>query len=158
MTTTTFAPMSASTAAVTRQHARRLTGAGLIASTVAGAVTLVVFAVTGGPGALLASAIALALTVGFYALGQLLVMRFATGDPRMLMAVALTSFAVRSGLLLAALGTWSTRTDVAWGDRLAVVTTVSVAVVAWLVGEFWAFKGLRIPAFDPVDDTTGAGR
>lgn len=158
MTTTTFAPMSPSAAAVTRRHGRRLAGAGCLAGSVAGAVCLVVVGVLGGPGPLPAAIAALVLTLGFYGLGQLVVMRFATGDPRMLMGAALASYGARSGLLLLALGAWSTATDVPWADRLAVVSTISVAVVAWLVGEFWAFRGLRIPTFDPADDQPGATR
>lgn len=148
MMTTAIPPMSGLAARAVHERGRRLFVAGMAGGHVLGIPCVVAFALLGGSRGFASAAAALALVLFSYGVGQWVVFRFSTADPRTLFAVALISFLGRSILLGLALAGATTLVQAERLDRTALVVTAAAALVGWLVCEIVAFTRLRIPVFD----------
>ena len=148
MLTTEIPPMSGLAARAVHVRGRRLFLAGMAGAHVLGLPCLVAFGLISGAVGFGSAAVALALVLFFYGVGQWLVFRFSTSDPRTLFVIALGSFMGRSLLLGAALMAASSLVDATRLDPTALVVTAAAALVGWLTCEILVWSRLRIPAFD----------
>ncbi len=130
-------------------RARRLLRGGLLGGGVAAVLALLVAALVSGLDGVLSAAVAVAIVLFFYGLGQYVMVRSADTDARTLMAVSLVSYGFRVGVLGVVLWAFDSYAD-RWPAMIPGVlfgTTVAV-VVGWLAAEIWAFAHLRIGVFD----------
>ena len=130
-------------------RARKLLLGGAIGGLSATALCLAGFALGyGGPG-LISAALAAAMVLFFYGLGQYVMVLFADAGARTLLTVSLCSYTTRVvvlGLVLVLYNryheTWPTLVPM-----VIFVTTIAV-VAGWLVVEVFVFSRLRIGAYD----------
>lgn len=140
--------MSGLAARAVHVRGRRLFLAGMAGAHALGVPCVVVFALVAGRTGLASASMGVALVLFFYGVGQWLVFRFSTGDPRTLFMVAIASFVGRSVLLGVALTVASPLVEAARLDRTALVVSASAALVGWLACEIAVWARLRIPVFD----------
>ncbi len=148
MMTTVTPPMSGSVARAMHGRSRRLFVAGMAGAHIAGVPCLVAFGIANGAVGLASAAVAWACVLFFYGVGQWLVFRFSTADPRTLFAVALISFGVRSALLGAVLVACLELIGPGRLDDVAMVVTATASLVGWLACEIVTWGRLRIPVYD----------
>lgn len=130
-------------------RARQLLLAGLSGGLAATVVVLVVFGLLEGSRGVFSVLLAAAVVLFFYVLGQLVMVRFADADARLLMAVALASYTFRVLVLGVVLVAFDGRRDSLPGVHPpAVFWTICAVVVGWLVVEAVVFTRLRITVFD----------
>ena len=130
-------------------RARRLLLGGFVGGGAAALLSLAVAGLVHGTGGVLSAAVAAAVVLFFYGLGQYVMVRSADAGARRLMAVSLVSYTTRVGILGLVLWVFDTYAD-RWPAMIPVVlflTTVAV-VVGWLAVEIWTFARLRIGAYD----------
>lgn len=134
---------------VASSRARALLVAGLVGAHVAALTCVGVFLVTDGlPGAA-SAALAAAMVVFFYTVGQLVQVRYADAPARDLMRISVASYIARVTALGGLLALYVTLgTDAERLRPVPVAVTAIATVVAWLGCEAYAFRRLRIPHFD----------
>jgi ATP synthase protein I len=147
-----------------RETARRLLIAGLAGAHAAGIACVAGFALGGGVGPGVTAAIAAAIVIAFFTIGQAVQIIVARSTPRVAMFAALGSYTVR----VTAMGyvLWivlAQRESYGWIDAPAAVITTVLVAQGWLFAEFWQYRRLRIPAFDagyepPPGDTQGGSQ
>jgi hypothetical protein len=131
------------------ERAWALLRGGLAGGAAAALLSLLVAGLVHGRDGMLSAAVAVAIVLFFYGLGQYVMVRSADADARTLMAVSMTSYGFRAAVLGVVLWTFDTYAD-RWPAMIPVVlfaVTVTV-VVGWLVAEIWTFARLRIGVFD----------
>lgn len=130
-------------------RARTLLRGGLVGGAAAALLSLLVAGLVHGRDGMLSAAVAVAIVLFFYGLGQYVMVRSADADARTLMAVSMTSYGFRAGVLGVVLWSFDSYAD-RWPAMIPVVlfaATVTV-VVGWLAAEIWTFARLRIGVFD----------
>ncbi|GAA1436558.1 hypothetical protein GCM10009616_36730 [Microlunatus lacustris] len=130
-------------------RARRLLRGGLAGAAAAALVSLLVAGFVHGLDGVLSAAVAVAIVLFFYGVGQYVMVRSADAGAWTLMAVSMVSYGFRAGVLGVVLWTFVTYAD-RWPAMIPGVlsaTTVAV-VVGWLAAEIWTFAHLRIGVFD----------
>jgi ATP synthase protein I len=133
-----------------RDRARRLLLAGLSGAVAVSVLCVAGFALGGGSGAAATALISAATVVAFCALGQWVQVRVADSPPKIVLVAALASYTARVTVLSFVLVVFLSQRDAfPWIDAPAAVVTTVLVVHGWLLAEFWAFRKLRIPAFDP---------
>lgn len=142
-------------------RARRLLVGGFTGGAAAAVLSLLVGGIAHGTEGVLSAAVAAALVLFFYGVGQYVMVRSADAGARTLMAVSLVSYTTRVAILGLVLWVFDTYAD-AWSTMIPMVlflTTVAV-VVGWLAVEIWTFARLRIGVYDteyvPPSGTGGA--
>ena len=141
-------------------RARKLLLGGMFGGVGAAVLAMIGFTIALGPAGLISAAVAAAVVLFFYSVGQLVMVRFADAGARTLLAVAMASYTARVvvlGVLLLAYGRFGQSWD-ALRPTPVFLTTVAV-VVGWLLVEVVVFSRLRINAYDteytpPVQDGT----
>ena len=108
-----------------------------------------------GPAAGLSALVAALATLAFMGLGQWVQVRFADAPPQRMMIAWFASYLLRVGLpgLVAGGRGRKPRTARRHGPVRVAITTILV-VTGWLAAEIWVFSRLRIPVFDPPEDTS----
>jgi hypothetical protein len=131
------------------QRARKLLLGGAVGGVAATVVCLVVAGLLLGRSGVLSAAVAAALVLFFYGLGQYVMVLFADVGARLLLSVALLSYTTRVLVLGLALLVYQRNADAlsALVPNAVFLTTVGV-VVGWLVAEVWVFARLRVTAYD----------
>ncbi len=130
-------------------RARKLLYGGLLGGIVATVVCLVLFTVLYGTDGLISAAIAAAMVLFFYLVGQLVMVMFADAGARTLLAVSMTSYTGRVvvlGLVLLFYARYSAQ----WPTLvpMAIFFTTIGVVVGWLAVEIYVFSRLRIGIYD----------
>lgn len=130
-------------------RARKLLFAGLAGGVVATIVCLVVFTLLYGVPGLLSAALAAAMVLFFYLVGQLVMVMFADAGARTLLVVSMTSYTARVvvlGLVLLFYARYAER----WPslEPMAIFFTTIGVVVGWLAVEIFVFNRLRITIYD----------
>lgn len=131
-----------------RQRTWRLLRGGLLGLAVAAVPTLALCWLFAGPAALATGAGAAGVVLAFFALGQSLQLFVADASPRIVLVVALASYALRVvllGVLLSAALNAPAPSSLHAGSLLAATLA---ATLGWITGEVIAFTRLRIPVFD----------
>jgi hypothetical protein len=113
------------------------------------ALSLLGFGLGYGTRGLVSAAVAAAMVLFFYGLGQYVMVRFADAGARTLLLVALCSYTARVVILGLVLLVYHENAEAWSGLRPTAVFLTTVAVVAgWLLVEVWVFSRLRIGAYD----------
>lgn len=135
-------------------RARQLFMAGFLGAHAIALTCVVGFAIGGGTGPAATSAIAAAIAIVFFAIGQGVQIWVAERPPKVVLIAALSSYTLRVTLLGLAL--WAVvvqRDRYVWIDPPAAILTTVLVVHGWLAAEFWVFSKMRIPAFDTPSPT-----
>lgn len=131
------------------QRARKLLLGGAVGGLAATLACLLGFGLGYGSAGVLSAAVAAALVLFFYGLGQYVMVLFADAGARLLLSVALFSYTTRVLLLGLALLVYQRNADALSSLVPMAVFLTTVAVVAgWLVVEVWVFARLRVGAYD----------
>jgi hypothetical protein len=130
-------------------RARKLLAGGATGGTAAAVLCLVGFGAGYGTRGLVSAAVAAAMVLFFYGVGQYVMVLFADAGARTLLSVALCSYTARVVVLGLVLLVYNRHAE-AWSAlRPTAVFLTTVAVVAgWLLVEVWVFTRLRIGAYD----------
>ncbi len=130
-------------------RARQLLAAGAVGGHVALVTCVGVFAVAGGVNPALSAALAGAVTIAFFVVGQAVQVLVADAPARRVLIASLASYLLRvtalGGLLMLAL---NNPYRLSWLDPTAVAITTIAVVVGWLATELWRYSRLRIPVYD----------
>ena len=130
-------------------RARKLLYAGLIGGIAAAALSLVLFTILYGTSGLISAAIAAAMVLFFYVVGQLVMVMFADAGARTLLVVSMTSYTGRVvvlGLVLLLYSRYSERWPTL--EPMVIFFTTIAVVVGWLAVEIFVFNRLRIGIYD----------
>lgn len=131
------------------QRARQLLYGGLAGGIAAAVLSMIGFAVAYGSRGLGSAALASVIVLFFYVVGQLVMVRFADAGARLLMAVALASYAFRVLVLGVVLVVFDRYRDTVTAiEPMAVFWTICAVVLGWLSVEAFVFTRLRITVFD----------
>jgi hypothetical protein len=130
-------------------RARKLLWGGAVGGLGATALCLAGFALGYGWPGLLSAALAAAMVLFFYGLGQYVMVLFADAGARTLLTVSLCSYTTRVVVLGLVLLLYE-RHHQAWPTLIPMVIFVTtIAVVAgWLIVEVFVFSRLRISVYD----------
>jgi hypothetical protein len=129
-------------------RARKLLAGGATGGMVAAVACLIGFGLGYGRDGLLSAALAAAMVLFFYGVGQYVMVLFADAGARTLLSVALCSYTARVVVLGLALLIYHKHAE-SWRLLPTAVFLTTVAVVAgWLLVEVWVFSRLRIAAYD----------
>ena len=134
------------------ERARKLLFGGLLGGVVAAVLAMVGFGMGMGVRGLASAALASAMVLFFYTVGQLVMVKFADAGARLLLSVALASYTGRVvvlGLVLLLYARFADRFPVL--PLVVFLSTVAV-VVGWLVVEVIVFSRLRISVYDVNDE------
>jgi hypothetical protein len=130
-------------------RARKLLFGGLLGGVGAAVLCLIGFGLGMGTSGLLSAALAAAMVLFFYSVGQLVMVRFADAGARTLLSVAMASYTARVVVLGLLLLLYHKHADSWPALRPMAVFLTTVAVVAgWLLVEVFVFSRLRIGAYD----------
>ncbi len=143
------AAQAASGPSVHVRRARKLLLGGAVGGVAATLACLLGFGMAYGSAGVVSAAVAAALVLLFYGLGQYVMVLFADAGARLLLSVALFSYTTRVLLLGLALLVYQRNADaLSFLVPMAVFLTTVGVVVGWLVAEVWVFTRLRVGAFD----------
>jgi hypothetical protein len=132
-------------------RARKLLYGGLTGGVAAAVLAMVGFGIGMGLRGLVSAALASAMVLFFYSVGQLVMVRFADAGARLLLSVALASYTSRVVVLGLVLLVFSRNSDRLPVNPLVVFLSTIAVVVGWLVVEVMVFSRLRIGVFDAND-------
>lgn len=131
-----------------RRRAARLLVGGLIGGHL-GALLAIGISVAGGRYAVASAAIAAAVTIAFFTIGQAVQVGLAESSATAVLIGSLASYFLRVGVLgLVVLLALQSPALAAWLNPFAVVGATIAVVVGWLTGEITVFRRLRIPVYD----------
>jgi hypothetical protein len=130
-------------------RARKLLYGGLVGGVAASVVCLILFTVLYGTQGLISAALAAAMVLFFYLVGQLVMVMFADAGARTLLAVSMTSYTGRVVVLGLVLLVYSRNID-NWPTLapMAIFFTTIAVVIGWLAVEIFVFSRLRIGIYD----------
>ena len=131
------------------QRARKLLLGGAIGGLAASLLCLVGFTIAYGMAGLASAALAAAMVLFFYGVGQYVMVLFADAGARTLLAVSMASYTTRVVLIGLVLVLYN-RYYESWPTLIPMVifVTTMVVVVGWLAVEIFVFSRLRIGAYD----------
>lgn len=130
-------------------RARKLLLGGLVGGVTAAVASLVVFTILDGTRGLASAALAAAMVLFFYGVGQLIMVAFADAGARTLLAVSMASYTGRVVVLGLVLLVYNRRSEdfpELW--PMAIFVTTIAVVVGWIAVEIWVFSRLRIGVYD----------
>lgn len=123
-----------------------MTRTAFIPTLLVGPPALVVAVATGGSRAALGSLLGYAVTIGFFLLGMLVMMRM-TGDTPPLLFMA-TALAVFFGQLIFLLVVILVLQDASWLDGMAFGLTALAVALVWQVSQIVGYLRTRRPVYD----------
>jgi hypothetical protein len=130
-------------------RARKLLFGGLAGGLAAAVLSMVLFTVLDGTRGLASAALASAMVLFFYGVGQLVMVAFADAGARTLLAVSMASYTARVvilGLVLLIYNKNSAAFPELW--PMAIFVTTIAVVAGWIGVEIWVFNRLRIGVYD----------
>lgn len=130
-------------------RARKLLLGGLVGGVGAAVLSMVLFTILDGTRGLASAALASAMVLFFYGVGQLVMVAFADAGARTLLAVSMASYTGRVvvlGLVLLLYNKHKEAFPELW--PMAIFVTTIAVVVGWIAVEIWVFSRLRIGAYD----------
>lgn len=131
------------------ERARKLLFGGAVGGVAASVLCVLGFGIGYGGAGVLSAAVAAALVLLFYGVGQYIMVLFADAGARLLLSVALFSYTTRVMLLGLALLLYQRNADaLTFLEPIPVFLTTVGVVVGWLAAEVWVFTRLRVGAFD----------
>jgi hypothetical protein len=146
---TDSAPPTASGPSIHVIRARKLLLGGLVGGVTAALLSLVGFGLGYGWSGFISAALAAAMVLFFYGVGQYVMVLFADAGARTLLMVSMTSYTARVVILGLVLLLYSKYHEVWPTLRPMAIFVTTIAVVAgWLIVEVFVFSRLRIGAYD----------
>lgn len=130
-------------------RARKLLLGGLVGGVGAAVLSMILFTVLDGTRGLASAALASAMVLFFYGVGQLVMVAFADAGARTLLAVSMASYTGRVVVLGLVLLLYNKHTA-AFPDLwpMAIFVTTIAVVAGWIAVEIWVFSRLRIGVYD----------
>ena len=115
----------------------------------ASALCMIGFTIAYGRSGLISAALAVAMVLFFYGVGQYVMVLFADAGARTLLTVSMCSYTARVVLLGLVLVLYNGHRD-AWPTLIpmAIFVTTIIVVAGWLVVEVFVFSRLRIGVYD----------
>lgn len=151
---TTDAPYRPQPPSIHVIRARKLLFGGLAGGLVAAVVSLAIFGIMFGTRGLVSAAIAAAMVLFFYVVGQLVMVMFADAGARTLMGVSMASYTARVAILGILLLTYNNNREM-WPSviPMAIFVSTVLVVLGWLAAELLVFSRLRIGIYDEPADS-----
>jgi hypothetical protein len=130
-------------------RARKLLLGGAIGGVAAAAICLIGFTIAYGTTGLISAALAAAMVLFFYGVGQYVMVLFADAGARTLLLVSMCSYTARVVILGLVLLLYNNHHE-SWPTLrpMAIFVTTIIVVAGWLVVEVFVFSRLRIGAYD----------
>jgi hypothetical protein len=130
-------------------RARKLLRGGALGGVTAAIVCMIGFAVGYGTSGLISAALASAMVLFFYGVGQYVMVLFADAGARTLLAVSMCSYTARVVILGLVLVLYNAHHE-AWPTLtpMVIFLTTIIVVAGWLIVEVFVFSRLRIGAYD----------
>jgi hypothetical protein len=130
-------------------RARKLLLGGAIGGVSASVLCMIGFTIGYGTSGLISAALASAMVLFFYGVGQYVMVLFADAGARTLLTVSMCSYTARVVLLGLVLVLYNSHRE-AWPTLIpmAIFVTTIIVVAGWLVVEIFVFSRLRIGAYD----------
>jgi hypothetical protein len=130
-------------------RARKLLIGGAIGGVSASLLCLIGFTVGYGIPGLISAALAAAMVLFFYGMGQYVMVLFADAGARTLLTVSMCSYTARVVILGLVLVLYNKYQE-AWPTLIpmAIFVTTIIVIVGWLAVEVFVFSRLRISAYD----------
>jgi hypothetical protein len=130
-------------------RARKLLLGGAIGGVAAAAICLIGFTIGYGTTGLISAALAAAMVLFFYGVGQYVMVLFADAGARTLLLVSMCSYTARVVILGLVLLIYNNHHE-SWPTLrpMAIFVTTIIVVAGWLVVEVFVFSRLRIGAYD----------
>jgi hypothetical protein len=139
-------------------RARKLLIGGAVGGVTAATLCLIGFTIGYGTSGLISAALAAAMVLFFYGVGQYVMVLFADAGARTLLAVSMCSYTARVVILGLVLVLYNTHHE-AWPTLtpMVIFLTTIIVVAGWLVVEVFVFSRLRIGAYDTEYVAPGTG-
>ena len=130
-------------------RARKLLLGGAVGGLTAAALSLIGFTIGYGMTGLISAALAAAMVLFFYGVGQYVMVLFADAGARTLLTVSMCSYTARIVILGLVLTLYNGHRE-AWPilRPIVIFVTTIIVVVGWLVVEVFVFSRLRIGVYD----------
>jgi hypothetical protein len=130
-------------------RARKLLLGGAIGGLTAAVACLIGFTIGYGATGLISAALAAAMVLFFYGVGQYVMVLFADAGARTLLMVSLCSYTARVVILGLVLVLYNAHHE-AWPtlQPMAIFVTTIIVVAGWLIVEVFVFSRLRIGIYD----------
>lgn len=130
-------------------RARKLLLGGAVGGVTSALLCLIGFTIGYGTIGLISAALAAAMVLFFYGVGQYVMVLFADAGARTLLMVSMCSYAARVVSLGLVLVLYNARRE-AWPTLLpmAIFVTTIIVVAGWLIVEVLVFSRLRIGVYD----------
>ena len=130
-------------------RARKLLIGGAVGGMTASVVCLIGFTIAYGMSGLISAALAAAMVLFFYGVGQYVMVLFADAGARTLLTVSMCSYTARVVVLGLVLVLYNAHHE-AWPKLtpMVIFLTTIIVVVGWLAVEIFVFSRLRIGAYD----------
>jgi hypothetical protein len=130
-------------------RARKLLLGGAIGGVITAILCMIGFAIGYGTPGLISAALAAAMVLFFYGVGQYVMVLFADAGARTLLMVSLCSYTARVVSLGLVLVLYNSHRE-AWPTLIPIVifVTTIIVVAGWLIVEVFVFSRLRIGVYD----------
>jgi len=130
-------------------RARKLLLGGAVGGVGAAVMCLIGFTIGYGTTGLISAALAAAMVLFFYGIGQYVMVLFADAGARTLLLVSMCSYTARVVILGLVLVLYNAHRE-AWPtlQPMVIFVTTIIVVVGWLVVEVFVFSRLRIGIYD----------
>jgi hypothetical protein len=130
-------------------RARKLLLGGAVGGVAAAIICLIGFTIGYGATGLISAALAAAMVLFFYGIGQYVMVLFADAGARTLLLVSMCSYTARVVILGLVLVLYNAHRE-AWPTLhpMVIFITTIIVVVGWLVVEVFVFSRLRIAIYD----------
>jgi len=130
-------------------RARKLLLGGAVGGLTAAALSLIGFTIGYGTTGLISAALAAAMVLFFYGVGQYVMVLFADAGARTLLLVSMCSYTARIVILGLVLVLYNAHRE-SWPTLrpMAIFVTTIFVVAGWLIVEVFVFSRLRIGVYD----------
>jgi ATP synthase protein I len=117
-----------------------------IATLAVGVVAVLIGLAASGAGGAIGAAIAVAIVLVFFSIGQLILGSVLRNNPQMAMTVALMTYLVTLGVLFVFIILFA---DTTLFDTKVFAATVVVCTIAWTSAEVWVFSRTKVLYVEP---------
>ncbi len=117
-----------------------------LATLAVGVVAVLIGLAASGAGGAIGAAIAVAIVLVFFSIGQLILGSVLRNNPQMAMTVALMTYLVKLGVLFVFIILFD---DTTLFDTKVFAATVVVCTIAWTSAEVWVFSRTKVLYVEP---------
>lgn len=117
-----------------------------LATLAVGVVAVLMGLAASGAGGAIGAAIAVAIVLVFFSIGQLILGSVLRNNPQMAMTVALMTYLVKLGVLFVFIILFA---DTTLFDTKVFAATVVVCTIAWTSAEVWVFSRTKVLYVEP---------